>query len=149
MKRNQITLSAVTFISGIIIGISAIGLFSFTNAGTVPAGLPGVSKISIADANTMFRAYYDKTPAINAVVKGFSLTREHLAALNNLANENPNLSSFRIYMGYDNNTTSSIGIVLGVNSAGVDVTTSIYRAVAGSSGPCPPVCDATSPVTQR
>jgi hypothetical protein len=144
MKKNQFTLLAITFISGIFFGISALSLISFTNAG--PSPLPGttVSKISVSDANTLFRAYYDKTAPINAVVKGFSITKEHLEALNNLSNENSALTGFRIYMGNDNN--GNVGIVVGVNSAGSDVTTSIYRVAAGSSGPCPTICDASSPI---
>jgi hypothetical protein len=147
MKKNQFTILAVTFISGIIIGVFAVGLYSFTYAD--PAALPGstISKISVKDANTLFRAYYDKAAPVNAVVKGFSLTKEHLAALNYLSSENSALAGFRIYMGNDN--TGNVGIVVGLNSAGSDVTTSIYRVAAGSSGPCPTVCDASSQIAAR
>jgi hypothetical protein len=147
MKKNQFTLLAITFISGIIIGVSAIGLYSFTFAG--PTTLPGstISKISVQDANTLFRTYYDKTAAVNAVVKGFSITKEHLAALNTLSNENAALTGFRIYMGNDN--TGNVGIVVGINSSGQEATSSIYRVAAGSSGPCPTVCDVSSQITTR
>jgi hypothetical protein len=146
MKKNQFAILTLTFISGIIIGVSALMLFSFTSASPVSAS-SAVSKISVADANALFRTYFDKTAPINAVVKGFSITKEHLTALNNLSNENPGLSSFRIYMG--NDAGGNVGIVVGVSSAGTDVTTSIYRAAAASSGPCPTICDASSPITLR
>lgn len=148
MKKNQFTLMAVTFVSGIIIGMSAITLFSFTSRSPVPASLSAVSKISVTDAKVLFKTYYDKTPPVNAVVKGFSITKEHLAALNNLSNENPALTVFRIYMGYDA-SAGNVGLVVGVNGSGQDITTSIYRAAAGGSGPCPTVCDANSPITAR
>jgi hypothetical protein len=148
MKKNQFTLIAATFITGIIIGMSAITLFSFTSSSPVPASTPPVSKISVTDAKVFFKTYYDKTPPVNAVIKGFSITKEHLAALNNLSNENPALTAFRIYMGYDA-SAGNIGLVVGVDGSGQDITTSIYRAAAGSSGPCPTVCDANSPITSR
>lgn len=146
MKRNQITLMAVTFISGIIIGISAIGLFSFTNATAVPAALPGVNKISVQDAKTLFQNYFTTATPMNSAVKGFALNKEQLSALNLLSNENPKLTAFRIYLG-KNNTAGNVGIIVGVNSSGLDETSSIYQAAAGQSGPCPPICDAASTIT--
>ena len=146
MKKNQFTLMAVTFISGIIIGVSALTLYSFANAGPAPIA-PSPVKISVQDANALYRAYNSRTTPTNAVFKGFSITKEHLAALNSLLTDTPGLAGFRVYMGYDN--TSNVGIIVGTNASDVDVTTSIYRVAAGSSGPCPPVCDVNSPITYR
>jgi len=146
MKRNQITLMAVTFISGIILGVSAIGLFSFTSATAVPAALPAVNKISVQDAKTLFRNYFTTAAPMNAAVKGFALNKEQLSALNLLSNENPRLTGFRIYLGKDN-SNGNVGIIVGVNSSGLDETSSIYQATAGQSGPCPTICDAASTIT--
>lgn len=142
MKKNQFTFAAVTFITGIILGASAIAMFSFTSASIAPGLLPGVNKISVQEANALFRGYYNNAAPTNEVVRGFALTREHLSALNYLANENPELPAFRVYMGYDQNM-GNVGIVVGVNSAGQDVAGSIYKAPGGAS-PCPTICDGAS-----
>jgi hypothetical protein len=146
MKKNQFTIMTLTFISGIVLGVSAIGLFSFSNPVHPPALLPTVSKISISEANTLFKSYYQSATPTNSVFKGFALNREELSALNNLLTENSSLSGFRIYMGTDA-ASASVGIVVGVNSSGKDVTTSIYQSVAVGSGPCPTICDVNSAIT--
>ncbi len=147
MKKNQITLAAVTFVTGIILGASIIGMFSFTNTETTPAVLPVVNKISVAEANSLFRGYYTTATASNGVIKGFALTKEHLTALNNLANENPSLATFRVYMGFEKNV-GNVGIVVGVNDTGQDVTSTIYKA-AGKNSPCPTICDGASSITSN
>jgi len=144
MKKNQFTLAAATFVTGIILGATTIGLFSFTNT-SVPAPTPAANKISAAEAKTLFRNYYNSAAPTNGVVKGFALTREHLLALNSLASENPGLQAFRVYMGYDQQV-GNVGIVVGVNNAGQDVTGSIYKAPGGAS-PCPTICDGASSIT--
>jgi hypothetical protein len=146
MKKNQITLMALTFISGIVLGVSAIGLFSFTNAENPSAPAAVVTKINVTEANTLFKNYYQSTAPTTNIFKGFALTKEELTALNSLLTENSSLVGFRIYMG-KSVTLSTVGIVVGVNSAGKDVTTSIYQSPAVGSGPCPTICDSSSPIT--
>jgi hypothetical protein len=146
MKKDQFTIMTLTFISGIVLGVSAIGLFSFSNPVHPPALLPDVSKISVSEANTLFKNYYQSATPTTTVFKGFALNREELTALNNLLTENSSLSGFRIYMGKDV-TSASVGIVVGVNSSGKDVTASIYQSVAVGSGPCPTICDVNSAIT--
>ncbi len=146
MKKNQLRLMAVTFISGIIVGLSAIGLFAFTNAGTAPVSSPEMSKITVLEAQMLYKNYSDKAAPLNEVIKGFAVNKEQLSLLNSLAAENPNLTGYRIYIG--RTATGSAGIVVGVNSSGQDVTTSIYRSSLLGSGPCPTLCDATSTITQ-
>ncbi len=148
MKKNQFTLAAVTFVTGIILGATAIGLFSFTNTSvSAPTLLPAANKISASEAKILFRNYINSAAPTNGVVKGFAITREHLSALNNLASENPGLPAFRVYMGYDQQV-GNVGIVVGVNNAGQDVTGSIYKAPGGAS-PCPTICDGASSITQN
>ncbi len=148
MKKNQFTLMAVTFISGIILGVSVLGLISFTGSAVVPAPLPAVTKISVQDANTLFKAYYNTATPTNQVVRGFTINKDELSALNSLSAENPGLAGFRIYLGTDN-TSGSVGIIVGVGNTGMDVTTSIYRSAAISSGPCPTICDVNSSITRN
>lgn len=146
MKKNQFTLLTITFFSGLILGITLIGIFSFTYSGSVPASSPNSGKINVQEANSLFRNYYNNAAPTNDVIRGFALNKEQLAALNYLSNENPALAGFRIYMGNDNNM-GRVGIVVGVNSSGQDLTGSIYKAAAGGSGPCPTICDGNSGIT--
>lgn len=148
MKKNQFALLAATFISGIILGISALGLYSFTNVVPSPLPLPSNSKISVQEANTLFKNYYNRTAPDNSVFKGFAINKDQLAAINVLLSENQSLSGFRVYMGYDNNV-GNVDIIVGVNASGLDVTGSIYRSAAAGSGPCPTICDGNSAITAK
>ena len=124
MKRNQFTLLAVTFISGIVLGISTIALFSFTNSSPVSASISGSSKIGVPEANALFKNYFNSAAPSNAVFKGFAINKDQLSAINSLSAENPGLAGFRVYMGKDI-TSGNVGIVVGVNESGLDVNTSI------------------------
>ena len=147
MKKNRLTLTAVTFVSGIILGISVMALVSFTSANPSNPALPGVNKIGLAEAYALFHGYYDNASSTNQVVKGFSISKEQLSAINSLSNENPSLSAFRVYMGYDE-SAGNVGIVVGVNSTGQDVTNSIYKA-SGGAALCPTICDVASGITRK
>ena len=149
MKNKTLWISTSAFISGIILGISAISLLSFTPAPVKPVSLPAISKISLSQAKTYFNSYYNNAQPLNAIFKGFTIGSEQLQALDQLAAENPGLSRFRIYLGKDE-TSAQIGIVVGVDANGQDLSSgSIYRSAAVTSGPCPPICDATSQITTR
>jgi len=147
MKMTKFTFAALTFVSGIVLGISVMGLFSFTSPNPATAALQGVSKIGVPEAYTLFHGYYDNASSTNQVVKGFSISKEQLSAINYLSNENPSLSAFRVYMGFDE-TIGNVGIVVGVNSAGQDVTNSIYKAPGGAAL-CPTICDVASGITRK
>jgi len=147
MKMTKFTFAALTFVSGIVLGISVMGLFSFTSPNPATAALQGVSKIGVPEAYTLFHGYYDNASSTNQVVKGFSISKEQLSAINYLSNENPSLSSFRVYMGFDE-TIGNVGIVVGVNSTGQDVTNSIYKAPGGAAL-CPTICDVASGITRK
>lgn len=145
MKKNTITLMSVTFLTGILFGMAVIGLYSFSGSVAIPNPSEGISRINTDEAKALFRNYFSTAAPSNEVVKGFGINREQLAALNALANENPELSSFRIYMGYDN-SAGNVSIIVGVNGSGADQTNSIYRSYAVGSGPCPTICDGKSAI---
>ena len=145
MKNKPLAFASITFISGIILGIFAMSLLAFTPTSSVPGPLPAVSKITTTQARSWFLSYYNTAQPINAVLKGITINKEQLQALNQLSNENTGLSGFRIYMGLDE-TNAKVGIVVGVNSSGNDVSTSIYRSNGVNLSPCPPICDASSPI---
>jgi len=148
MKKNQIALMAVTFISGIVLGVSSMGLFSFTGTTQVPVFLPAANKITAQEANALARSYYDKAAPVNEVVRGFSVNKEQLSAMNSLLNENGGLSGFRVYLGFDERS-GGVGVVVGVDGSGKDVTNSIYRSSSNGSGPCPTICDVNSNIIER
>ncbi len=147
MKMNQFPLLALIFVSGIIISIAALGLLSFTNTNKVPVSNPSFSKISLQEANSLFKGYYNSAHPTDAIVKGYSINRDQLTVLNALPAEIPGFQDSE-YMGYDRNS-GSVAIVVGVNSAGQDVTDSIYWSAAIGSGPCPTICDIDSVITTK
>ena len=108
------------------------------------SSMASVSKISVDTANAYFNCYM-KTFRTVDTLKGFNLNRDVLRALNLIA-ANPDIKSFRVYMGIFGDPVD-VGIVVGVNSAGGDDTTNIYTT-QGAVGPCPDVCDDESPITK-
>jgi hypothetical protein len=143
MKKNSFTLSAITFITGILLGASAIGFFSFTNPGNPGAGGTGVGKVNQQQAEQLLQAYAANAQPINSVIKGFVVNRDQLGALNLLAKENESLNAFRIYMGTDA-SGNRVGVILGVDNQGNDIMGGSIYVAAGGASPCPPVCDANS-----
>jgi hypothetical protein len=79
-----------------------------------------------------------------AKMMAFSVNRQALAAMNTLAG-NTSVNSFRLYLGYNTSGAISTAFVVGVTSAGKDMTTPTYTVPTTGVGPCPDVCDATSP----
>jgi hypothetical protein len=146
MKTNKFVLTAIGFLTGIVLGISAMGLFAFAK-GPVSSGTgTGVTSITAAQANSYFKNYISGAQSYNQVIKGFMVDRNQLNAMNNLVTENSGLTGFRIYMGIDNNSRK-IGIVVGIDSNGKDaVNNTIYNTDSPNNNPCPPLCDSNSPV---
>jgi hypothetical protein len=140
MKKKSIV-SVVTFVSGVILGVGALVLLSFTGVVTSQ----GISKISIQEAQANFNRYYQTATPTNQVIKGFAINKDQLDAMNRLSVENPNLAGFRLYMGLDNNS-AAMGIIVGIDNTGKDNTASIYKASASVSGPCPTICDQSSSI---
>jgi len=147
MKTNKYFLTALGFFSGVVLTISVMGLFAFSNA-PGSAGPGGeITPVSSTVANGYFKNYMAGAVSVNQVIKGFTVYKAQLDAMNNIAKENPNLPGFRIYMGRDNNA-NLVSIVVGVDSKGLDaVKNTIYNTFAPGN-PCPPVCDVQSPIIQ-
>jgi hypothetical protein len=148
MKNKSFFFASLTFSSGILVGMIAFALVSFRPASPMPSGNLSTDKISVGQANTYFRNYYNSTQPVSEIVKGFTLNSDVLQALNQLSVENPGLSAFRIYMGKDE-SSARIGLVLGVDANGKDVPTTIYKTGGSGLSPCPPICDASSQVTAK
>ena len=149
MKTNKISFIASGFIAGIIVGISMVGMFAFTNGPGAAAPATGVTPVSAAVANTFFKNYMTGATPLNQVVKGFTLDKSQLDAMNLIIQENSALAGFRVYLGVDNNARK-IAIVVGVDGSGKDaVANTIYSTVSMATNPCPPVCDGASAITKN
>jgi len=148
MKANKYIFAVAGFFAGIVSGISIIVLFAFTSS-PVPPGAGGNSPISAADANTCFKSYMTTAASFNQVIKGFTVDKSQLDAMNSIISENAQLTGFRIYFGKDPGGQKS-AIVVGVDSFGHDaVGNTIYHTSAPNNNPCPPVCDLTSPIIRN
>ncbi len=146
MKTKKYFFTVLAFIAGIVSGISMIGLLAFTNSPAPPASGTGVAPITQADAHVFFNNYMAAASPLNQIIKGFTIDKTQLEAMNNIARENPDLSGFRIYMGQDN-VSRKVGIVVGVDNMGRDaVKNTIYNTESQRLSPCPPVCDVSSPI---
>ena len=148
MKKIRKVLPVMTFVLGVGTGIMMIVLLSFSKS-PVPAESPQVLRpIDTTEAQTLLRHYLSSTTIPAMPVKGFFLDMQQLDAMNRLSRENTTLTGFRIYLGKDANNVV-VGIVVGVNNRGSDaVSNTIYKTESSRSGPCPPVCDITSPITR-
>jgi len=149
MKTNKFFLTAIGFLTGIVLSISAMGLLAFVKGPVSSGAGPGISSITAVQANGYFKNYLSGAKSYNQVIKGFMVDRNQLNAMNNLVTENSDLTGFRIYMGIDNNSRK-IGIVVGIDSYGKDaVNNTIYNTDSPNNNPCPPLCDSNSPVIQN
>ena len=149
MKKNKIALISVTFILGAVFGISLIAVLSFANPDNPPSPGPIPSIITPADANHYFLNYYAHADSIPGKLKGFTVDRLQLEAMNNLVANDRNLVGFRLYMG-KSDIAEKISIVVGLTSVSSDATVGrIYKTESRNSGPCPTLCDVNSPITRE
>ncbi|MCX6249427.1 MAG: hypothetical protein NTX61_01625 [Bacteroidetes bacterium] len=149
MKTNKYFLTVVGFVTGLASGISVIGLLAFSSAAGPSGSASVISPVTAANANIYFKNYLAGAASFNQVIKGFTLDKAQLDAMNSIAKENSLLTGYRIYFGKDNNARK-IAIVVGVDANGTDaVNNTIYNTTAISFNPCPPVCDSGSPITKN
>lgn len=132
----------IAFVAGILIGVTSLTLVSFSGPSSLPVEM---EKLSVTQANTFLKSYLKSAQSINGPLKAMLIDKDQYSAMNRLLTENPNLAGFRIYMGKDA-TNAKIGMVVGVNSSGNDLTNTIYRSNGTNLSPCPPICDATSTI---
>lgn len=147
MKKNKIAIISVTFFLGVVFGVSLIAILAFTRSDSSEPN-PTPRLISPDEARTLFNAYYNAAQTITAKPRGYTIDREQLDVLKDLANQysSTNIPRFRIYMGRDAQGVMK-SIVLGVDASGHDFTTgSIWRTDSPVSGPCPFLCDDNSSI---
>lgn len=138
--RTSKWLPVLTFVSGMFAGALFLGILSFTPPN------PPMEVITAANAHTYYLNYMGRALPYNNVIKGYVIDLEQYNAMAQLYKDNSQLAGFRIYNGIDNSSTN-LGIVVGITSQGLDdVAGKIYKTTARSVGPCPPVCDNSSPI---
>ena len=145
MKTNKYFLTVIGFLSGIVFTISFMGLFAFSSGPGSPAPVGGNVPVSAAVANGYFKNYMASAVSVNQVIKGFTVDKNQLEAMNNIAKENTTLQGFRIYMGRDNNA-NPVSIVVGIDGKGLDAVNNTIYNTNSPGNPCPPVCDVASPI---
>ena len=144
--KNKYLFTSMGFLTGLFLGISIIGLFSFTKAPFMSAPGGGIVPISSSDAHNYYKNFQSNATPFNQVINGFTIDKAQLDAMNSISRENPELMAFRIYMGKDNNS-KKIAVVVGVDDAGKDaIRNTIFNTAMLNLSPCPPVCDVSSPI---
>jgi hypothetical protein len=146
MKNKKFFWSALPFLAGAIFGISLLGLLSFTGQPKSLGTDPGVTKISTADAHTYAQKYLKSATPYTSIIKGFTVDLAELTIMNSILAADPSAEGFRFYFGTDASGTRLL-ITCGVDANGSDMTGTIFTAPPHNGGPCPPVCDLTSPIS--
>lgn len=145
MKHLQLTKQ---FAAGLVAGLIGVSLFSFIPGNSGNQG-ENVTNITVEDARSFFTNYMSSASPLNEVMKGVAIDENQLDAMNRIKNENPLISSFRIYFGKDN-AGNNVGMVVGVSASGSDLTQgTIYSTPAWNFNTCPVVCDAASQITSN
>jgi hypothetical protein len=146
MKKNKFTIISAAFFIGAIFGISLFAVLSFSKPTAPPLPNQPLDIIDTLAAKKLFYNYYNSTGPIPTTFKGFMVDRLQLEAMNNLVNYDRTLTGFRLYMGMTD-SGERVGIVVGVNDRLSDAPGRIYQTASVNSGPCPFICDETSPIT--
>lgn len=151
MKNNS-TKMILTFLAGLLIGGAVIWFFfcgcckksceHYSQIGNFPQPVT----IDTTTAQTYF-ANYMLSPINVDTLKAFAVNLAQYNAMRMILDNDTTVTGFRIYMGATDTThTSMINMVVGFGTP--DHYTSIYATDSEESGPCPFVCDETSPITR-
>ena len=150
--KNKTTLLLLTFAAGAIIGAAILWMLgncccktSCCSHETTFIGDPsGLQKISVKEANSFFKTYIESPLSVDTL-KAFTINAEQFNAMTLIVKADPKVNGFRIYMGMDSLTP--VRMVVGTGSP--DKTNLIYETTDLSSGPCPHVCDISSPIMDK
>lgn len=139
-------MTAMIFSAGLIAGISIVGLLSFTKGPASSAPDGGMVPITAQTANMYLKNYLADAAPVNVKIKGITIDRSQLEAMNAIFKENPALAGFRVYMGKDQ-AARHTGIVVGVDANGKDAfKNTIFNTDSQNLSICPPICDSQSPI---
>jgi hypothetical protein len=146
MKNKKILWTALPFLAGAIFGISLLGLLSFTGQSTSPGPNSVIAKVSVDVAHAYAQKYLKNATPYTLKMKGFTVDLAELTIMNSILAADPSAEGFRFYFGTDASGTGLL-IICGVDAKGSDMTGTIFSATTNNVGPCPPVCDAGSPIS--
>lgn len=133
----------------VILTISTIvpsAILCMSLAPFAPAPSDQTKSVSKEAARENIRKYRESTEATESPVTGIRIEAGQLESMNNIRAANPNVSAYRMYFAQDS-IGEPLSIVVGINDDGQDNTESIYSTARKGSNLCPPMCDATSPLT--
>lgn len=159
--KNKYTWLILGFVIGIVVSIAVCWFYccdDFCNGCCKMAGKEKCQTVQVIDqpdfapitisvdtAAAYFHCYMENPDTIGVFV-AYNINLSQLNAMNLLRNSDSTLTGFRIYPGVFGDPTN-VTIVVGVDGAGDDNTSTIYTTGAAGTGPCPTVCDAESPIT--
>jgi hypothetical protein len=113
------------------------------------SGSSNFTQISVDQAHKYYLNYYTHATTQQDILKGFTFdSGDYFQSVSALYAHNSAISGYRIYMGFDD-SGKEVGILVGINSAGDDMTGGhdLILSVSGKMGPCPNICDNNSPIT--
>jgi hypothetical protein len=142
MEKKKFLRMVLPFIAGAAVGFGVWALYSFTQSQSI---VPGVGKITVADAHTYAQNYYNAATVPTEKIKGFTIDKGGLSAMNSILAATPTAAGFRIYFG-TNASGAGLWIMCGMDPSGADMTANIYSSQSGTVGLCPKICDINSPV---
>jgi|GEM_PF-4605478 len=105
--------------------------------------------LTVDQARQYYSNYHLHAVPETEILKGFSfLTADYFQAVASLYGGEKDMVGYRSYMGVDA-SGQAIGIVVGVDASGRDMAADddVIYGVRGSMGPCPNICDNSSPIT--
>lgn len=110
----------------------------------LPPDSTGLTHVDTTKANTFFKAYM-LTPQSIDTLKAFSINLAQFNAMKLIMQHDSTVHGFRIYMGKD----SSVNVRMVVGFGSPEKVDYIYQTSEENSGPCPDVCDLTSPIMDK
>jgi hypothetical protein len=147
--KNNFLMMLLAFIAGVIVAALVAWLLccnccksgcSHKQCSAAPDST-GIMKVTSGEAQTIKTAYLKDKPVSVDTLRAFSINIAQFNAMKLIALKDTNLLGFRVYMGLDGRTP--VRLVVGFGSP--DHVEAIYKTTEDNSGPCPDVCDDSTP----
>ncbi|MFZ4520548.1 MAG: hypothetical protein ACOYNC_02515 [Bacteroidales bacterium] len=152
--KNKTTMFLLAMFAGAIIGAAIVWMLcnccchkscNVTQTPVPPpVESPGNQQINDSVANTYFKEYL-KSPIHVDTLKAFTISFTQFNAMQQIANSDTSVHGFRIYLGMDGKTP--VRMVVGTGSP--DKVNKIILTDDVNSGPCPYICDDSSPIMDK
>ena len=146
--KNKNHILILAFVAGLIAGSAIVWALcdycckkSCSNGNNIKEDTSAIRKITVKEARQYFLNYLAQPVSLDTL-KAFSISDDQFTAMKLIDLGDTSVHGFRIYMGMDDK--SPVGIVIGTGSP--DRVNIIYATPANNSGPCPKLCDDSSPI---